>query len=219
MAESPVTAPKGVSLFSVLAIVAGGLVPIWGVLHYGWDAVQVVILYWIETLIVGVFTHQRLLGVERQSRQDRDGPFRNSGFFVMHYGLFCLVHGVFAVLLAILVMADGDAGAVWRATLANRDFWSAVVGVGLMQTMIFWREWVRPQAWRTADGTAEMFRPYGRVLAMHFMVLAGFLLIGLTNAPMLMVLILCGAKLVVDLLLELWPHGFRIRFEPIVERR
>ena len=219
MADTQAAAPGGVSLISLIALAVGGLIPIWGVHAYGWDAVQVVILYWIETLVVGVFTWLRVAGAERHARSEAGQPFKVSSFFVMHYGLFALVHGIFAWLLAILMMANGDAGAVWGATLANGDFWSATMGLVLLQGMVFWREWARPQAWRTADAQTEMVRPYGRVFAMHVAVIVGFLLIGLADAPVLMVLILCGLKLVIDLGLELWSAGFRVRFEPLVERR
>lgn len=212
-------APGGVSFISLMAIIITGLIPIWGVHAYGWDAVQVVILYWFESLIAGVFTFFRVRTAETHDPAERGSPFGLSGFFVVHYGIFCLVHGVFAWLLAILVMAEGDAGAVWASTLANGDFWSALIGVGLLQGMVFWREWARPRAWLTASASREMFRPYGRIAAMHLTVIAGFLLLGLSNASMLMVTILCGLKLVIDLALELWSARFRIRFEPVVERR
>ena len=43
MAETQAAAPGGVSLISLIALAVGGLIPIWGVHAYGWDAVQVVI--------------------------------------------------------------------------------------------------------------------------------------------------------------------------------
>ena len=45
----------------VLALVAANLVPLYGVLFLGWEVFQVVLLFWMENVVVGVFFILRLL--------------------------------------------------------------------------------------------------------------------------------------------------------------
>ena len=211
MDETLASRPTGLSIFSLLAIIVTGLIPIWGVLHYGWDAVQIVILFWIETLIVGVFTWLRVREAERNPGDP--GPFKVSSFFVVHYGLFWLVHGVLVWVLVLVFMAGVGWSGAWSSTVGDQTFWLALIGVGLMQTMIYWRDWARPEAWRGADPSTEMFKPYGRVVALHLLVIAGFWVITLTGGARNLVIVLCAAKVVVDVAIALWQSGWRVRFE------
>ena len=45
----------------LLGIVIGNLIPVGGVLFLGWDAVQILILYWVENLVIGALTLPRIL--------------------------------------------------------------------------------------------------------------------------------------------------------------
>jgi hypothetical protein len=74
------------------------LLPVYGVLAWGWTAVPLVMLYWMENVIAGVMTLPRILASGANF-----GPLGAAAgallslFFVFHYGLFCLVHGTFLV--------------------------------------------------------------------------------------------------------------------------
>jgi len=213
MDTRPEPEPTGLSIFSLLAVIVTGLIPIWGVVAFGWDAIQIVVLFWLETLIVGIFTWLRVRDAERRSGFDE--PFSLSGFFVVHYGLFWLVHGIITWLLVLVFLPGGGWDVAWRSTFGDVSFWKALVGVGLLQTLIYWRDWARPQAWREADPTTEMLRPYARVLALHLMVIAGFWVISLNGSARGLVILLCVAKLIADVSLALWQAGFKVRFEAV----
>lgn len=205
----------GLSIFSLIALVVMGVIPIWGLLYFDWNAGQVIVLFWIESLIVGVFTWLRVRDAERNP-DSRAEPFQVSSFFLMHYGLFWLVHGVLTWVLLLVFLPSSDGG--WRNIAQDSNVWKAVMGLLLLQTMVYWREWARPQAWRGADPSQEIFRPYGRVMALHLAVLIGFWIAAFAGGGREVAIILCVIKLVVDLVLALWAARFRIRFEPLVER-
>lgn len=191
-----------------------GVIPIWGLIYFGWNAGQVIVLFWVESLIVGIFTWLRVRDTERNP-QGQEGPFKLSGFFLVHYGLFWAVHGVLSWVLILIFLPDGGG---WRPILGDTNFWKAVTGVALLQTMVHWREWARPQAWRGADPSKEMFKPYGRVVALHLAVLIGFAIAALAGGGHEVAIALCVIKLLVDVALALWEAEFRIRFDPLVER-
>lgn len=213
MGETADQTPRGLSIFSLLAIIVTGLIPIWGVTNYGWDAIQIVVLFWLETLLVGIFTWLRVRDAERNAAQDE--PFQLSAFFLIHYGLFWLVHGVLTWLLVLVFMPGGGWNAAWLSTFGDRSFWLALIGIGLMLTMMYWRDWARPQAWRGADPAVEMFRPYGRVVALHLAVIGGFWIVSLSGGARNLVILLCVAKMLIDVGVSLWQAGFKVRLEAV----
>jgi hypothetical protein len=113
---------------SLLLLIAANLLPVAGVLLWGWSIFEIVSLYWFENVVIGVINILKMLtatgelrangGLKRagiQSEQtDMPEYLRNpaiSGmanhgvklflipFFTVHYGMFCFVHGIFVFTL------------------------------------------------------------------------------------------------------------------------
>ena len=84
-------------------ILAVDLFPIIAVLTLGWGAAALVFLYWLENLIIGAVTLAKMTATSM-----RDGPGGLIGmaflgpFFIVHYGMFCFVHGVVVGVFASL---------------------------------------------------------------------------------------------------------------------
>ena len=70
-------------------LVAANLVPLAGVLFLGWDLAIVMALFWAENVVIGVYAALRMALVTRRL------ALFLVPFFVSHYGMFTLVHGVF----------------------------------------------------------------------------------------------------------------------------
>ena len=183
-------------------IVLLNLIPVGGVLWLGWDAGQILMLYWVENVIVGVLALLRIL-TARQSIEGAEGSpgaaIKLGCFFTVHYGLFTLVHGVFTMVLAGRII--GEDGGLWERVFANATFHWAVLGAAVLQGVILIREWWSSGLWRRSSPMMEMFRPYGRIVVLHVTVLAAAWLLSETSAPMGAVLILCLMKAVVELVM------------------
>ena len=106
-------------------LVAVNLGLVWGVLAWDWDVFSIVFLYWCENLVIGVLNVARMLvanpAPDQQrspaeladrtlSRQERLAALSHLGiglvmklflvpFFIIHYGGFCLGHGIFVFAL------------------------------------------------------------------------------------------------------------------------
>lgn len=171
----------------------GNLIPAVGVAFLGWSASQILILYWIENVILGLLTIPRIVAAGR-------GQSRGVGlalFFVAHYGLFCLGHLVFVVVLVAGLVSGGDDLVTDTGDL--RGFQLAVVAVAGLHLFSQIREWWLPKRWREAEPGAEMFRPYGRIFVLHLTVLLGAWLIVGSGAPAATILLLCALKAALEL--------------------
>ncbi len=88
---------------STLLLLAANSIPIFGVLYWGWDVFVLLMLYWLETAIIGGWTIARIalappgsLGkIEINGRPTMAGSLIIAGFFIVHSGIFMLVHMVF----------------------------------------------------------------------------------------------------------------------------
>ncbi|MGE3990256.1 DUF6498-containing protein [Pseudorhodoplanes sp.] len=90
-----------------LIIFAANLLPLAGVWFWGWDAFQVLMLYWAETVIVALWTLARIATMPDPDGRNGTGRIIiNAGktvFFALHAGIFIGVHLVF-----LLTLFSGD---------------------------------------------------------------------------------------------------------------
>lgn len=100
---------------TALALVAANAVLLIGVLFLGWSLWTILVIYWVENGIIGVWNVPRILLAEGQLLPGRQlgvgyrpwavtsvpalGRTGMAVFFTIHYGLFWLVHGVFVMVL------------------------------------------------------------------------------------------------------------------------
>lgn len=208
-------------------IVIGNLIPIAGVLFLGWDAGAILILYWIENFIVGAFTLPRILMAQGPAPAPGSAiggtPLASrvfmAVFFCVHYGIFWIGHGVFALMLAAsfrsqAALADNpvDAVGAMAGGEAAVSFLIAIAAMVVLHAFGFWREFLKTGLWRTATPNGEMFRPYGRLFVLHLTVLLGAFGLASVGAPAWTMIVLCVGKMVLELALA---GASRIRPKPV----
>lgn len=197
------------SLRTTVAILIGNLIPIFGVIFLGWDAAQILLLYWCENVIIGVLTLPRLLTAQGVKAYPPAGPgeiqIRLDGlagklfltvFFIVHYGIFCAVHGLFTVLLAGGSSAN-PVGLI-SATAQDRTFQIAIAAIVLVQLVVLVREWWLSGLFRRSDPGTEMFRPYSRILVLHMTVIIGAWGMMTIGASTWAILVLCAFKTIAE---------------------
>ncbi len=90
------SAPNHVSArLQLILTLAFNAIPLAGVTFWGWSAFELIFLYWLENVVIGVRTALMMLLSARFN-----GPiatFATTAFFTVHYGIFCLVHGIFVM--------------------------------------------------------------------------------------------------------------------------
>jgi hypothetical protein len=175
------------------------LLPIYAVLAWGWSAVPLVMLYWMENIVAGVMTIPRILGSSlRFGVGGLLGGLFLSAFFVVHYGLFCLVHGTFLVAFASISnqqSADdvpfADLEGIFRYGLQSGLHVDWIIyAIAAFQVIVFLVEFVWRSEWRRSSPDKEMMSPYGRIIVLHFGIFAGAGALFLLGQPMIGVLAL-----------------------------
>lgn len=213
-------------------VVLWNLIPVTGVLFFGWSAFSLLIFYWIENVVIGVFNALKLaiLSGAHGKKGVLAGAFLVP-FFCVHYGLFCYVHGVF--LLAMLLfggMAPPEiAGGyepsdvvptVWAVVQADEELMLSVVALIVAQALAFAFLWILPGKWRDTHPMVQMFEPYGRIIVMHLTIFIATGLVMLMGefafAVLALALMKCGLELGLlqftpglDKLKEKWPGNLQ----------
>jgi hypothetical protein len=214
---------------AVALLIGANLIPLVGVLVLGWDILTILVLYWIENGIIGVFNVLRMARAEGPAEAPRAsraglrlnpiGEQQSRGylisFFAFHYGLFWVVHGVFV--FAIPAFAGGGAESVYR------NFSAAAVLIGTVALAIshavsYVRNFIGRGEYRRISPTAQFGQPYPRLFVLHITILAGAWVLISLGQPVLLVALLVALKTAFDLILHLREHGRLQALEPAPQR-
>ncbi|HSP42394.1 MAG TPA: DUF6498-containing protein [Luteolibacter sp.] len=226
---------------SGVVLILANLVPLAGVLFWDWGIFNVVVLYWLENVIIGVinilkmFTcapdmqalankADELTGKRPEQAEKLRDLIKNHGnkaallnhgakfffipFFTVHYGIFCLVHGMF-----VFVLLGGSAGnggiicggpppdgftELVRGALDAGGIWAALALVA-SHLFSFFHNYLGKGEYRRTAVPLLMAAPYGRVVVLHIAILFGAFATIMLGSPVFLLLLLIGGKIVLDL--------------------
>jgi hypothetical protein len=128
-------------------------------------------------------------------------------FFIIHYGLFCVVHGVFVFVLFghESFGGFGPFGALNGITqvFSEERMWWCVIALAASHLCSFFVNFLGRGEFRRTAVPLLMIQPYARIIVLHFAILlGGFVSMALgSNAGVLMILII--GKTMLDLSLHL----------------
>lgn len=181
---------------SSLSLVLVNAIPVVGVLFLGWNVAAIMILYWSENLVVGFFNiikMARARGSDRASSQIRvSDPQRGRGyiivFFMFHYGLFTMGHGVFV--FSMFGKPDSDPFALIFTLLFL--FTSHYIS--------YQKNFMDNGEYLKVSYNRLFLQPYGRVVVMHLTIIGAGFFIQSQGGAKPAILILVGLKTVIDLI-------------------
>ena len=186
------------SVWSLLAVNALTLV---AALHLDWSAQSLMLVYWSQSVVIGVSYFFRILSLEKFSTENfyiNNRPVAPTSstkiqvglFFAMHYGLFHFVYFVFLVAAPDDPVSLDTAFWVCAAAFAVSHFWSYRYNRDIDRR-------------GTPNIGTLMFTPYLRILPMHITIIIGGHLIG-SGATLL---VFGGLKTLADVGMHLVEHG------------
>jgi hypothetical protein len=200
------------SVGAVVALIVANLVPLIGVLFFGWSVWNILIVYWLENGIVGGFNVLKMAAATGigtpQGMTMNNRPVAGNAkaalipFFVMHYGIFWVVHGIFVFTLPFLFTGEpGSASGVNPGAIVL-----AGIALAISHGVSYRWNYLHAGEYRRVSAAQLMFAPYGRLLALHMTIILGAVAIGTTGAQAAAVAILVAIKIAIDLALHLAEH-------------
>ncbi len=182
---------------SALVLIGANLIPLIGVLAFGWTVFSILLLYWAENVVIGMFNVLRMAFAQPRNVGANVGKVLLIPFFTFHYGMFTLVHGLFVVALfgpgarglspARLVDAVRQAGIGW-----------GLLAIAASHAFSFLHNYLASGEYRNAALNVIMFQPYARVMILHVTILAGGFLAQQLGAPAAVLLVLVVLKTAMD---------------------
>jgi hypothetical protein len=172
-----------------LILIATNLIPVYGVWFLNWSAVEVFIVYALETLLVGMLTILKLLVVTLYRKRD---TWYNKGtsttvsgfffifFFIMHYGLFAAVQSsIFSQSANIIPPGSGLLHFFFHwYEYVNGDIAIMLGGFAFCYFITNFVPFVYSGEYKTISMMRLMFQPYGRIFIQQFTVILGSMFLG-----------------------------------------
>ena len=143
-------------------------------LYMGWSPGMIILFYWAENIIIGLWQIPRLWAVSNARAGER---VVLGLFFTVHYGLFAIIHGVFVGAL-FFSPESIDTQSLSLPTMEDtplKPFYLALILPGLPLALLglfishgaqFFQDW---SSGRLAQAKIQrvMFEPYPRLVVLH----------------------------------------------------
>ncbi len=201
------------------------MIPLLGVALFEWSVIDILLLYWTESVIIGV------VNVLRMTKCRADGlltglipgaPARQIpaevlvklpryafsaiklfmiSFFIVHYGGFCVGH------LVAVIGFFGNTGLQSGLGISleyfwQPEYWIAVAAITASHLYSYCNNFIGRNEYRNTSLFLLMQRPYGRIVAMHVAIIVGAGFVTWLGSPLPMLIVLILAKTALDLRLH-----------------
>jgi len=187
-------APLPLSSESSVALVIANLVPLVGVLFFGWSLSDLMVLYWVESGVIAFYTVLKIAIVGKL------GALVAAPFFVGHFGGFMAGHFLLIYALFIHSSRGGwtpGAGAELAAIFV--PIWTSIAALFISHGVSFFTNFIQDREYEGATVSGLMTAPYNRIMVMHFTLIFGGWIILLIGMPTGALVILLALKTAVDL--------------------
>ena len=195
---------------SLAALVAANAMPLYGVVFLHWKVFPLILFFWAENVVIGVFNILRMLAAKPSEGLVWLAKLFFIPFFTFHYGMFTFVHGVFVVGLFGGLFRQGasapTAESVWQVVRDNQLHY-ALLALVVSHGISFLANYIGRGEYRTTSLQRLMIAPYGRVVVLHLAVLFGGFLVMATNSSVAALILLIVLKVALDIVAHLREHA------------
>lgn len=194
--------------WSLILLVAANLLPLVGVFLWDWDVFFLLLLFWCENVIIGLFGIARLV-VAANNDEIREGLFLPL-FFLVHYGGFMFAH--FMVLFAMYSSSVEELGTqaqpedYYRLVLEQLN-WMAVAALFISHGWSFIENYMGRREHERLSPMQAMGLPYKRMVITHVALLAGGFFLIEKGQPLAGLVILILLKIAMDITFHRREHG------------
>jgi hypothetical protein len=209
---------------AVISLLIANIFPLWAVVFLGWDAFAIVLLYWAENIIIGFYNILRMALARVPHPAAHLAKLFMIPFFMVHYGGFMAVHGVFVLLFfsktepsfprshgqawpcffVFLQLLLGVIGQAWSLLPPNAKpillTLFASHGVSFVYNFLIKGEYA------TTKPGQLMAKPYSRVVVMHIAIIAGGFFTMAMGSPIPVLVALVVLKTTLDVQFHMREH-------------
>lgn len=148
---------------SLLALFVANTLPLIGAVAFGWSVYALVMLYWIENGLIGVYTIAKIMCATDVGAVGKTRPYKVL-LFCAHYGTFWMFHGS---VLAYFLFPDAD-----KLPILSPLFIPALMGLAISHGVSLRVNYFGLQENTKISALKQMFVPYGRVMPASVLLLA-----------------------------------------------
>lgn len=195
---------KSTTMFLMLL---GNVVVLIGVLFFKWEPFLIIFLYWFENIIVGFYNILKMI-ISKPSIENKNYPLQDTPtnpivlkfflipFFIIHYGGFTLVHGVFVFVLFGHFMKETLTP---KYLLIDSGIYFAIITLFISHGILFFVKFIKNDDYKKITLPKLMFTPYKRIIILHLtIIISAFFVFTLKN-PILASIILVGLKILAEI--------------------
>jgi hypothetical protein len=195
--------PPSLTSPSGLALIAANLVPLAGVLFFGWDLASVIVLFWAESAVIGFYTALKMAVVGKFA------ALAMVPFFIGHFGGFMALH--FLLIYELFVrgaFARGPAPPAGQALVAVfGPLWLSLAALFISHGVSFVDNFLGRREYAGATMKGLMMAPYGRIMVMQIALIFGGWIILLLKSPVPALALLIVFKTALDFTAHRKEHG------------
>jgi hypothetical protein len=184
---------------SALTLIAVNAIPLLGVLGSHWTVLSVILLYWCENVVIGAFNVLRMAAASPRNITADLGKLFLIPFFVLHYGMFTAVHGVFVMALFGPRANFSASPAAFASAVRGAGIGLAVVAIAASHAFSFVHNYLMSGEYRNASPQLLMAQPYARVVVLHVVILFGGIGATAMGSPTFALVLLIALKTGLDL--------------------
>lgn len=171
-----------------VALILYNALPIIGVVFLRWNVGLILLLYWVENIVIGIFNVFKMILAQGKvetpagTGSDASNPAGNVKiaspavmkmflvpFFFVHYGGFCAGHGVFLFLFFGNSMGLGDGSVSEAFSILKAPL--AIGVIVLRHAITFFTNYIGAGEYKWKSPTSLMAEPYGRIFVLHVVVI------------------------------------------------
>ncbi len=198
-----------------VALLAGNLVPLTGVLFFGWSVFALLLLFWLDNVVIGLYmiVRMRLLRPYRVTGPGTgslEHQNRNANFTAAVYFFFTAVHGLFVILLfgslelrQLKLQSTKTVPEHLADVLQRPETVLAVLVLVVSRGIELYADYRRPEFANVKANEWEMGMNFVRILLLQAVIIVGGFAAAKLGAPAAAIALLVALKIWGDL----YAHG------------
>ncbi|MEK6875488.1 MAG: DUF6498-containing protein [Nanoarchaeota archaeon] len=200
--------------YSITVLIIANSIPLMGVLFFNWNIFMILILYWIESAIIGFYNILKMIKTNKSINENSKAnaylnfnPTTNLThyfkiFFIIHFGGFMFGHLIFIFAISSLFqdkLALNISDIIFSVSIG-------IISLFISHGFSYYNNFLKNREYDKISINQLFTQPYSRIVVMHFTIIFGAFLIGFFKAPSAIIMFLVILKTTIDVRSHIKEH-------------